>query len=128
MKRAKLLSSVSVHISPCQSVCPCLMKTDILIVGAGFAGASTAYHLSRQSARSIIIADKEEVPGFHASGRNASLLMQGAEVPDIRTLIVRRRKAFQLLPGAVLDSNGSILLGRKIYRDGIREPDNPPSE
>jgi len=104
------------------------MKTDILIVGAGFAGASTAYHLSRQSARSIIIADKEEVPGFHASGRNASLLMQGAEIPDIRTLIMRSRKALELIPGAVLDSNGSILLGRKVYLDGIREPDNPPSE
>ncbi|GEM_PF-266777 len=104
------------------------MKTDILIVGAGFAGASTAYHLSRQSGRSIVIVDKEEVPGFHASGRNASLLMQGAEIPDIRRLIVRSRQAFERVPNAILDSNGSILLGKRSYLDGIREPDNPPSE
>ncbi len=104
------------------------MKTDILIVGAGFAGASTAYHLSRQSGRSVIIVDKEEVPGFHASGRNASLLMQGAEIPDIRRLIVQSRQAFDRIPNAVLDSNGSILLGKRTYLDGIREPDNPPSE
>ena len=104
------------------------MKTDILIVGAGFAGASTAYHLSRRSARSITIVEKEEVPGFHASGRNASLLMQGAEIRDIRTLIVRSREAFGGIPGVVLDANGSVLLGRKAYLDGIREPDNPASE
>ena len=34
----------------------------MLIIGAGFAGASTAFHLSRNSDLSVIIVEKEELP------------------------------------------------------------------
>jgi D-arginine dehydrogenase len=49
---------------------------DIVIAGAGFAGASTAYHLTRRGARNVIVLEREAVAGVHASGRNAALAFQ----------------------------------------------------
>lgn len=52
------------------------MSQRVVIIGAGFAGASTAYYLSQQGLRDILIIEREELPGTHASGRNASMIHQ----------------------------------------------------
>jgi len=50
------------------------MKTaDVVIVGAGFAGAATAYFLSQRGAGHIVLLEREKIPGKHASGKNAAL-------------------------------------------------------
>jgi D-arginine dehydrogenase len=49
---------------------------EIVIAGAGFAGASTAYHLTRRGARNVVVLEREPVAGVHASGRNAALAFQ----------------------------------------------------
>jgi len=104
------------------------VKTDILIVGAGFAGAATAYHLSQATNQSITILEQEEIPGFHASGRNASLLMQSAENPDIRRMIIASRIAYSSKPDLALSSAGSVMLGTSEELEAIREPETVPSE
>ena len=50
-------------------------RLEVLIVGAGFAGASTAFHLSQVFRGSIGVIERESVPGAHASGHNASLIL-----------------------------------------------------
>ncbi len=104
------------------------VKTDILVVGAGFAGAATAYHLSQITKQSITILEQEEIPGFHASGRNASLLMQSAENPDIRRMIIASRIAYAAIGNLAVSSAGSLMLGTRKELEAIREPEVVPSE
>jgi D-arginine dehydrogenase len=47
-----------------------------VIVGAGFAGAATAFHLTQMGLNNVIILEQEAVPGMHASGRNAAMVRQ----------------------------------------------------
>ena len=47
-----------------------------VIVGAGFAGAATAYHLTQMGMNNVIVLEQEAVPGMHASGRNAAMVRQ----------------------------------------------------
>jgi D-arginine dehydrogenase len=105
------------------------VKTDILIVGAGFAGASTAFHLSQGLSDSILVIEKEEIPGFHASGRNASLVLQSTQHPHIRRLVAASRKAYEKHAAEVgFTQNGSLLIGRKTALEETRQPDLIASE
>ena len=91
----------------------------IVIVGAGFAGIATAYHLSRRGQRGIIVLEREDGPGVFASGRNAGLLRQSsADGPTAELLRRGARAARSLLariPGA-LEPSGSLILGGGIDR------------
>ena len=105
------------------------MKTDILIVGSGFAGASTAFHLSQHFSGSILLIEKEEFPGFHASGRNASLVLQSTANREICQVVAASRQAYDRLSKEVgFEPHGSLLLGEKDQLEKVREPDLIPSE
>lgn len=54
-------------------------RADLVVVGAGIAGAATAYHLARAGVGEIVILEREPVPGAHASGRNAGLVRRALE-------------------------------------------------
>jgi D-arginine dehydrogenase len=88
-----------------------LQSVDILIVGAGIAGASTAYHLAEQSNLRLAIVEKETTPGAHSTGRNASFIRERTEEEAIRTL-ASQGAAF-LRTGALAEyaANGSVLIG-----------------
>jgi len=59
---------------------------EYVIVGSGFAGAATAYHLARRGATDILLLEKESIPGFHSSGRNAAMLRQCVADPELTRL------------------------------------------
>lgn len=101
--------------------------TDVLIVGAGFAGAATAFHLARErggAPGSILLVEQEELPGAHASGRNASFLRQTEHEPTVRRTGAASRAAF-LRHRERLDYQevGSLLLGRREALEAMREPE-----
>ncbi len=53
-------------------------QTDFLIIGAGIVGLATARELrARHPESKIVILEKEDVPGRHASGRNSGVLHSG---------------------------------------------------
>lgn len=45
----------------------------IAIVGGGFAGAATAYHLVSRGHTNVVVLEREQTLGQHASGRNAGM-------------------------------------------------------
>ncbi len=105
------------------------MKTDVLIVGAGFAGTAIAFHLSQHFSGSILLIDKEECPGFHASGRNASLVLQSTTNREVRRVVAASRQAYcQLRKEVGFEPQGSLLLGKKDQLEETREPDLIVSE
>lgn len=54
------------------------LKTDILIIGAGIIGLSTAYHLSEKfKDRKIIVLDKEGEAAKHQTGHNSGVIHSG---------------------------------------------------
>lgn len=51
-------------------------KGRIVIIGAGFAGAATAWWLKELGAGGPLILEQEDFPGVHASGKNAGIARQ----------------------------------------------------
>ena len=47
----------------------------IIVIGAGFAGAATSWHLARRGI-DVVVLERESTTGFHASGRNAAMIRQ----------------------------------------------------
>ena len=93
-----------------------MIKSDYVIIGAGFAGAATAYHLARRGAREILILEQEEVPGVHSSGRNAAMVRQVVPDPAVAALAEEGAAFLRSLPPdwpapVGFEQNGSLLLG-----------------
>jgi D-arginine dehydrogenase len=98
------------------------MKTDVLIIGSGFAGAATAFHLSNSFSGSILVIDKEQVPGFHASGRNASLVRHSVEIPEIRRAVAASSEVYRQQQAETgFTQSGSLLLGTRDQLAAVRE-------
>jgi D-arginine dehydrogenase len=104
-----------------------MISCDYLIIGGGFAGAATAYHLTRRGITDILLLEQEGIPGFHSSGRNAAMIRQCVSDSALADLA---RDGAAFLRGFPIDwpipvqfkQNGSLLLGRgdgweKLKRD-----------
>lgn len=65
------------------------MIVDVAIIGAGFAGCSTAWALARAGVRDVVVLERESELGRFASGRGAGLGRQLADDDDTTALTVR---------------------------------------
>jgi D-arginine dehydrogenase len=72
------------------------MDADFLIIGAGIAGASTAYELSRQGR--VVLLEREDQPGYHSTGRSAALFTEAYGNATIRALTRASRNFFTAPP------------------------------
>jgi D-arginine dehydrogenase len=70
---------------------------DILVIGAGMAGASIAAQLAET--RSVILVEREERPGYHSTGRSAALFTEIYGNATIRAL-TRASRHFLFEPPA----------------------------
>jgi D-arginine dehydrogenase len=91
------------------------LTADVVIVGAGLAGASTAYALSRRGVRQIVVVEQERRAGLAASGHSAGLGCQTATPPEMLPLAVETMRFLAAPPegfphGDYLRRHGSVLL------------------
>jgi D-arginine dehydrogenase len=103
-----------------------MITVDCVVIGAGFAGAATAYHLSRRGLTNILLLEKETIPGFHSSGRNAAMIRQCVPDPDMARLTRDGAAFLRNLPYDFRDpvpfkQNGSLLLGSGKGWDRLRQ-------
>lgn len=70
---------------------------DVLIIGAGIAGASLAWRLAGTC--SVLVVEREDQSGYHATGRSAAMFMESYGPPGVRAL-TRASRAFYEHPPA----------------------------
>lgn len=69
--------------------------TDVIVIGAGIAGASIGWQLAAHV--SVTVLEREAQPGYHSTGRSAALLIDSRGSPVIRAL-TRASRALLLHP------------------------------
>jgi D-arginine dehydrogenase len=90
-------------------------RCDVLIVGAGIAGASAAFALA--GSRDVILLERETRPGYHSTGRSAAMLSTTYGAAPVRAL-ARASSGFLTEPPrgfaetALLSPRGMLHLAR----------------
>jgi D-arginine dehydrogenase len=74
-------------------------RFDVVLVGAGIAGAATAWALARRGVRSVLLVEREEAGDRHSTGRNAAILRTAIPDPALHAL-ARESLAHHLTPPA----------------------------
>ncbi len=96
----------------------------VAIIGAGIAGATTAYALTRQGVRDIVILEKEPIAGVHATGRNAAILRSLISDPALRRIARESARFYRNPPEgfcshALLNPVGIFLVSRAEYSQDL---------
>ncbi len=93
-----------------------MQTADAVVVGGGFAGAATAYHLTRRGLANVVILEQEDLPGRHASGRNAGVARRLVATPAHLPLALEGVRFMEnppddFPPGRYFERTGSVLVG-----------------
>jgi len=95
-----------------------MTSCDVLVIGAGIAGASAACAIARD--RTTIMVEMEEQPGYHSTGRSAALLISTYGDPLTRALTGCSRRFLE--DPAELGSESPLLSPRGLV--WIADPDS----
>ncbi len=99
---------------------------EVIIVGAGIAGASLAAFLS--ATHRVLLLEAESQPGYHSTGRSAAMFMESYGTPTIRAL-TRASRAFYAAPPAgfsatpLISPRGVMYVGTPAQRDLLDQTD-----
>ena len=101
-----------------------MIETDIIVIGAGLAGASVAALLSKT--KSVTILEMEAHAGYHTTGRSAALFTENYGTPSIRALTRASRAFFEDTPlgfsdNPLLTPRGIIYLARTDQLEKLKE-------
>lgn len=93
---------------------------DVVIVGAGIVGLAVAHEIKlRTPSTSVVIVEKEELPGLHASGRNSGVLhcgiYYGADTLKARVCSIgaKRMMAFAEEYSIPFSKTGKVIIATK---------------
>jgi D-arginine dehydrogenase len=92
-----------------------MRSADVLVIGAGIAGASVAYELAARAR--VLVLEREDQPGYHSTGRSAALYTETYGNAAMRALTSASRE-FLIAPPAgfaavpLLTPRGTLLVAR----------------
>lgn len=92
-----------------------MQEYDFVVVGAGIAGVSVAYHLSPHAR--VLILERENVAAYHTTGRSAALHSETYGSAEIRAITVASGHFYRNPPTGfadhpVLTARGALIVGR----------------
>jgi D-arginine dehydrogenase len=70
-------------------------RPTVLVVGAGIAGASTAWHLARSGRVHVVVLEKEKSGDCHSTGRSAAILRTAVEDAETHDLAKKSLAFYQ---------------------------------
>jgi D-arginine dehydrogenase len=79
------------------------MDSDVLVLGAGIAGAAAGYFLAAGGAR-VTVLEMEDAPGRHATGRSAALFSEYFGSPAVRALTGASRRFLAAPPAGFAEA------------------------
>jgi len=89
-------------------------RWDVIIMGAGIAGASAAYEIAAD--RRVLVVEREAQPGYHSTGRSAAIFTESYGNRPIRALTSASRGFYAEPPRGFADAplwadRGVLLIG-----------------
>src|SRR5260370_4500702 len=75
---------------------------DVVVIGAGIAGATAAAHLAVD--RRVALVEAEEAAGYHTTGRSTALWILNYGPPDVRAMTALSRAFFETPPAGFTDA------------------------
>lgn len=99
-------------------------SVDVIIIGAGIAGASLAAELAGKM--SVVVLEREDQPGYHSTGRSAAIYTESYGNQTIRALTSAGRDFFSNPPAGFSDvplwrDRGVLFIGREDQRSRLDE-------
>lgn len=100
-----------------------MIECDFLIIGGGIAGASAAFEIGLGAPRArVVLAEREDAPGYHATGRSAALFLETYGDPVVRALARSSRPFLQSPPtgfaeAPLLTPRGVLHIAREDQRE-----------
>ena len=74
---------------------------DVIVIGAGMAGASVAYWLAQRCR--VLVLERESQPGYHTTGRSAAMYLEAYGSEQVRALTLASKAFFQAPPAGFAD-------------------------
>ncbi len=93
------------------------IRADVAILGAGFTGLWTAYHLLQREPSLKVVVVEQEIAGFGASGRNGGWCFAGFPYPPAQLMARYGRDAARAVSLAMYDTVDDV--GRVCELEGI---------
>ena len=101
-----------------------MQTADILIVGAGMAGASAAYFMAPHA--KVTVLEREPQPGYHATGRSAALYSETYGNATVRAITTASRPFYfdppeGFSPYPLVTPRGALIVGAATDHDALRQ-------
>ncbi len=99
-----------------------MTTVDFLVIGGGIAGASVASELIRHG--SVLLLEAEDHPGYHTTGRSASMYLEFHGNANMRALVRRSRPFLESPPNGftaqpILSERGVLFIARSDQLDSL---------